>query len=62
MSELRTDSLSFIEAIGQSIANVSPTLTPANRGRRGGGDGRNCFLAVVLAGGAGDHRAGGRRL
>ncbi len=29
MSELRTDSLSFLEAIGQSVANVSPTLTPA---------------------------------
>ena len=29
MSELRTDSLSFVEAIGQSVANVSPTLTPA---------------------------------
>ncbi len=29
MSELRRDSLSFFEAIGQSVANVSPTLTPA---------------------------------
>ncbi len=29
MSQLRTDSLSFVEAIGQSVANVSPTLTPA---------------------------------
>ena len=29
MSELRKDSLSFAEALGQSIANVSPTLTPA---------------------------------
>jgi len=29
MSELRKDSLSFIETIGQSVANVSPTLTPA---------------------------------
>ena len=29
MSELRADSLSFMEAIGQSVANVSPTLTPA---------------------------------
>ena len=29
MSELRADRLSFIEAIGQSVANVSPTLTPA---------------------------------
>ena len=29
MPELRTDSLSFLEAIGQSVANVSPTLTPA---------------------------------
>ena len=29
MSELRKDSLSFFEALGQSIANVSPTLTPA---------------------------------
>jgi amino acid transporter len=29
MSELRKDSLSFIEALGQSVANVSPTLTPA---------------------------------
>ncbi|HUO23418.1 MAG TPA: APC family permease [Caulobacteraceae bacterium] len=29
MSQLRTDSLSFLEAIGQSVANVSPTLTPA---------------------------------
>jgi amino acid transporter len=29
MSQLRSDSLSFIEAIGQSVANVSPTLTPA---------------------------------
>src|SRR5882757_3189042 len=28
-SELRKDSLSFIEALGQSVANVSPTLTPA---------------------------------
>ena len=29
MPELRKDSLSFVEAIGQSVANVSPTLTPA---------------------------------
>jgi amino acid transporter len=29
MSELRKDSLSFFEALGQSVANVSPTLTPA---------------------------------
>jgi amino acid transporter len=29
MTELRKDSLSFIEALGQSVANVSPTLTPA---------------------------------
>ena len=29
MPELRADRLSFIEALGQSIANVSPTLTPA---------------------------------
>lgn len=29
VSELRKDSLSFIEALGQSVANVSPTLTPA---------------------------------
>jgi amino acid transporter len=29
MPQLRTDSLSFVEAIGQSVANVSPTLTPA---------------------------------
>ena len=29
MAELRADSLSFLEAIGQSVANVSPTLTPA---------------------------------
>ena len=29
MPELRKDSLSFIEALGQSVANVSPTLTPA---------------------------------
>jgi amino acid transporter len=29
MSELRSNSLSFIEAVGQSIANISPTLTPA---------------------------------
>jgi amino acid transporter len=29
MAQLRTDSLSFLEAIGQSVANVSPTLTPA---------------------------------
>ena len=29
MLELRKDSLSFMETIGQSIANVSPTLTPA---------------------------------
>jgi len=29
MSELRRDSLSFVEALGQSIANVSPTFTPA---------------------------------
>lgn len=28
MPELRADSLSFLEAIGQSVANVSPTLTP----------------------------------
>jgi amino acid transporter len=28
MSELRKDSLTFIEALGQSVANVSPTLTP----------------------------------
>ena len=29
MTELRKDSLSFMETIGQSVANVSPTLTPA---------------------------------
>jgi len=29
MPELRKDSLTFLEAIGQSVANVSPTLTPA---------------------------------
>ena len=29
MPQLRSDSLSFLEAIGQSVANVSPTLTPA---------------------------------
>lgn len=29
MTELRSDRLTFIEAIGQSVANVSPTLTPA---------------------------------
>lgn len=29
MTELRRDSLSFFEALGQSVANVSPTLTPA---------------------------------
>lgn len=29
MPELRKDSLSFVEALGQSVANVSPTLTPA---------------------------------
>ena len=28
MSTLRKDSLSFMETIGQSVANVSPTLTP----------------------------------
>jgi len=29
MAELRKDSLSFLEALGQSVANLSPTLTPA---------------------------------
>ena len=29
MPELKKDSLSFIETLGQSVANVSPTLTPA---------------------------------
>ena len=29
MTQLRTDSLSFAEAVGQSVANVSPTMTPA---------------------------------
>ncbi len=29
MSDLRRDSLSFPEALGQSVANVSPTFTPA---------------------------------
>ena len=29
MSQLKADRLSFLEAIGQSVANVSPTLTPA---------------------------------
>ena len=29
MSVLKKDSLSFIETLGQSVANVSPTLTPA---------------------------------
>jgi amino acid transporter len=29
MTELRKDSLSFMETLGQSVANVSPTLTPA---------------------------------
>src|ERR1700704_272707 len=28
-TELRKDSLSFLEALGQSVANLSPTLTPA---------------------------------
>ena len=29
MSELKSDSLSFLETLGQSLANVSPTLTTA---------------------------------
>lgn len=29
MPELRSDRLTFVEALGQSVANVSPTLTPA---------------------------------
>ena len=29
MHDLKTDSLSFVETLGQSVANVSPTLTPA---------------------------------
>ena len=29
MSDLKKDSLSFLETLGQSVANVSPTLTPA---------------------------------
>jgi amino acid transporter len=29
MPELRTNSLSFLEVLGQSIANISPTFTPA---------------------------------
>ena len=29
MYDLKTDSLSFLETLGQSVANVSPTLTPA---------------------------------
>ena len=29
MAELKKDSLSFVETLGQSVANVSPTLTPA---------------------------------
>ena len=29
MVELKRDSLSFLETLGQSVANVSPTLTPA---------------------------------
>ena len=29
MAELKKDSLSFLETLGQSVANVSPTLTPA---------------------------------
>ena len=29
MAELRKDSLTFIEAIGQSICSLSPTFTPA---------------------------------
>jgi hypothetical protein len=29
VSQLRTDRLSILEALGQSVANVSPTLTPA---------------------------------
>jgi amino acid transporter len=28
-THLRGDSLSFVETIGQSIANIAPTLTPA---------------------------------
>lgn len=40
MSELRKDSLSFMEVIGQSVANVSPTFTPA-------------FAVTVVAGMAG---------
>jgi len=41
VSELRKDSLSFFEALGQSVANVSPTLTPA-------------LAVAVVAGIAGD--------
>jgi amino acid transporter len=41
MTELRKDSLSFFEALGQSVANVSPTLTPA-------------LAVAVVAGIAGD--------
>jgi amino acid transporter len=40
MSELRRNSLSLIEVLGQSIANVSPTFTPA-------------FAVIVVAGIAG---------
>ncbi len=31
--ELRKDSLSFMETLGQSVVNVSPTLTPARWSR-----------------------------
>ena len=46
-SELRKDSLSFLEALGQSVANVSPTLTPG--GGRGGHGRHAAWLVYVFA-------------
>ncbi|MCI4679018.1 APC family permease [Rhodoblastus acidophilus] len=50
MSELRKDSLSFIETLGQSVANVSPTLTPAlSIAVIAGTAGAGSWLVYVLA-------------
>jgi len=50
MPQLRTDSLSFLEAIGQSVANLSPTLTPAiAMAVVAATAGAACWLVYVLA-------------
>jgi amino acid transporter len=49
MAELRKDSLSFLEALGQSVANLSPTFTPAVAVTVVAAAGTASWLVYVLA-------------